>query len=612
MKKFLFTTLAVGALAVSANAALTVNSKGCYQISSASELSEFASVVNNGEKTACAAVTKSITLTGTWTPIMGFKGVFDGGYDRNDDAPITISGLKFDNSSSEVGLFGSAEGGALIRNVSIVNGSVGADKYVGGIVGNVVAASENVSDLKSVVIDNCNYSGSVKGNENAGGLVGNISSNTSVTITNSYSTATIEKYTSSKSDQGGLVGYVGANATLKLVNCYSTGSATTNPLVGNSRGTITGDNVGCKKTGTLFDKCDDVVKSGVYSNSNSANVVANYESNLNNEDYQIANVRSTYDASAIETMLAPDLSGISFKDTTWTEGSLWRKKTYAITSSTLNDTEPVVLPQSLTIDSVVLDREFQPKVNSTVMLPFSIAANAVEGGKFFNITAMGETDGVWNVTGDQEVTTIKAHTPYLVKPTANRLIFRGKVTLEATDGSMNEVAIDGADNWSFRGVYATKLWEENDPEIGTAGQAYGYSSKADADRGITEGSFVRVGKNVRLKPMRGYLYYAVPRCSGLCKSAAISLDDLPSTIVVNLIEKDLPPYIPEVEEVVETINPIVGEETEEQEDAPLSIVKPMIAPEAVKANRWFDLNGRFLNKKPTNHGSFYNKPVIIK
>lgn len=621
LKKLMILPIAAGFLAVNAGAAVTPTVEsafnktkgGCYEITNENDLFGFAAIVNNGNKTACAVVTSSISMTETWTPIMGFRGVFDGGYNAADASPITISGLKYNANSASVGLFGSVQGGALIRNVSIVNGSIAASQYVGGIVGGTDAANDASINNKSVVIDNCNYSGSVKGNENAGGLVGSIADNTKVTITNSYNTASVEKYSNAKnSDQGGLVGYVGSGATLDLVNCYSTGSASTNPLVGNSKGTITGKDVGCvtqKGTG-LFDRnddfCDNVVKSGVYSNSVPENVVANYESKLNNDDYQSENVRSSYDAAAIEAMLAPDLSGINFKDTTWTEGGIFRRKTYAITSSTLDDTAPLILPQSVTTDSVVLDRTFEVNVNSTVMLPFGIKANKAEGAKFFNITALSENDGVWSVTGEQEVDSIKPHTPYLVKPTATRIIFRGKVTLVATNAAKYSVNVNS--NWSFCGLYETKQWLEGDGELGKDGQVYGYSSKADADRGIENGSFVRAGKNVRVKTMRGYLYYAVPRVAGaLAKAAAVSLDDLPSSMVVELIEKELPPY---VEEIVETIEPSVGEESEE--DATQSIAKPVVAPEAVKANRWYDLNGRRLNKKPANHGSFYNKPVIVK
>lgn len=613
LKKLMILPIAAGFLAVNAGAAVTPtaeanmvkNSRGCYQIGSAEDLYGFAAVVNgtNGNtanKTACAVVTSSITLTENWTPIMGFSGVFDGGYDRSATTPITISGLEYNASDASVGLFGSVLGGALIRNVSIVNGNIGADKYVGGIVGGVDFANEATFDNKSVVIDNCNYSGIVKGNENAGGLVGSIASNVKVTITNSYSTASVEKYTTSKSDQGGLVGYVSEKSTLELVNCYSTGSASTNPLVGNSKGTITGKDVGCIQTSTWFDKCDDVVKSGVVAEKNSSTVEANYNANLNSDSYQTANVRSSYDAAAIEAMLAPDLSGINFKDTTWTEGGIFKRKTYAITSSTLDDTAPLILPQSVTTDSVVLDRTFEVGVNSTVMLPFGIKANKAEGAKFFNITALNETDGVWTVTGEQEVDSIKPHTPYLVKPTATRIIFRGKVTLVATNEAKYSVSIQNSAGWSFCGLYATKQWLEGDEELGKAGQVYGYSSKADADRGIENGSFVRAGKNVRVKTMRGYLYYAVPRVAGaLAKAAAVSLDDLPFSMELKLVEKELPPYVEENAEIVESTT---------------SIGKSIMVPATVKAGRWYNLNGRRLNKKPDARGTYFNNniPVVIK
>lgn len=63
---------------------------------------------------------------------------------------------------------------------------------------------------------------------------------------------------------------------------------------------------------------------------------------------------------------------------------------------------------------------------------------------------------------------------------------------------------------------------------------------------------------------------------------------------------------------IKTVDPSVGGEVTDPEEETTSIVKPFVAPVAEKANRWYDLSGRRLNKKPSNRGSFYSKQAIVK
>lgn len=638
LKKLMILPIAAGFLAVNAGAAVTPtaeanmvkNSRGCYQIGSAEDLYGFAAVVNgtNGNtanKTACALVLAPITVNQnvlsadkklmnpsgfeSWTPMVGFQGVFDGGNNE-------ISGLYYVNEAGVAGFISSASDGAIIRNVKIEDSYFRANNNAGGI----VATVNKVGDAKQVLLDNCSFAGTITAGvkngtrttkaENIGGLVGSAAEGAQLVVSNSKFTGrlaavsitsfgsngvAVESAVVGVSDVSGLVGYNAS--TLKVLNSYAAGTiyigtGTNDAVVGQD----TKNSKGSTYANAVYYTSGSTKIGGASQQQNAT--IESLDEKL--EAYDQAEVLSYYDAAAIEAMLAPDLSGINFKDTTWTEGNIFKRKTYAITSSTLDDTAPLILPQSVTTDSVVLDRTFEVGVNSTVMLPFGIKANKAEGAKFFNITALNETDGVWTVTGEQEVDSIKPHTPYLVKPTATRIIFRGKVTLVATNEAKYSVSIQNSAGWSFCGLYATKQWLEGDEELGKAGQVYGYSSKADADRGIENGSFVRAGKNVRVKTMRGYLYYAVPRVAGaLAKAAAVSLDDLPSSMELKLVEKELPPYVEENAEIVESTT---------------SIGKSIMVPATVKADRWYNLNGRRLNKKPDARGTYFNNniPVVIK
>ncbi len=128
----------------------------------------------------------NIDLTGSgFRPIPIFGGVFDG-------QGHSIVGLSVDVEGSNQGLFRYLQKDGIIRNLS-VRGVItpGGDKSnIGGIVGN-----------NSGVLQNCSFSGYVKGKDNVGGLVG--WNDTSGTIINSSSSGVIY----GKSKVGGVVGF---------------------------------------------------------------------------------------------------------------------------------------------------------------------------------------------------------------------------------------------------------------------------------------------------------------------------------------------------------------------------------------------------------------------
>ena len=173
MKRFLF--LALTAVAYAARTIVpsepTLDSDGCYAISTAEQLYGYAKIVNESEeKTECGKLTKDIVVneknvkdTAFWTPIESFHGTFDG---QNH----TISGLICtDTSAYNVGMFGyvgaeirerlSGEPWevlkkAVVKNLGLINVSFVGKGAVGGIAGGAWGA----------VITNCYVDGAVYSN----------------------------------------------------------------------------------------------------------------------------------------------------------------------------------------------------------------------------------------------------------------------------------------------------------------------------------------------------------------------------------------------------------------------------------------------------------------
>ncbi len=165
----------------------------------------------------------TIWTTGAgWQPIGDSSNAFSGRFNGNG---YTLSGLMISRGESEdVGLFGSAEGGAEITNVGLLSVDIIGNFNVGGLVGD-----------NEGTITNSYATGSIAGDDDIGGLVGDNEG----TITNSYATGSI----AGNEDIGGLVGH---NDGGTITNSYATGSISGGDYVGglvgwssSSRGTIT-------------------------------------------------------------------------------------------------------------------------------------------------------------------------------------------------------------------------------------------------------------------------------------------------------------------------------------------------------------------------------------
>lgn len=214
-------------LAKSASMTGTGNPDAPYIISDASDLKEFAGIVNGGDTDACATLASDVVLSKSeqWTPIGNSTYSYSGTFDGNGHI---ISGLYISNSNDNQGLFGYVDGGT-IRNLGLTDTDISAGGSVGSIAGN----------LDGGTIENCYNVGTVSGARQIGGIVGNAYGET--TIKNSYNAGSV---TASKSNAGGIAGQISGGS---VENSYNVGSVS-----GNNAGGIAGSAVNCTDTNCYY------------------------------------------------------------------------------------------------------------------------------------------------------------------------------------------------------------------------------------------------------------------------------------------------------------------------------------------------------------------------
>ena len=203
-----------------------------YLISDKSELERLATLVNGGKDSTGAIFILGADIdlkNEEWTPIgsytIRFRGIFDGNGHK-------ISNFKIDNPTADnQGLFGYIQN-ATIKNVSIENGNINGNAYIGCLIGTAG---------RSTVL-NCNIiGGNILGNSSyIGGLIGN-HADTSI-IRSCYVTGNI----TGLNRVGGLVGQNDNNSTIS--NCYAESN-----IVG--RGDYTGGLTGLNNNNSIITNC---------------------------------------------------------------------------------------------------------------------------------------------------------------------------------------------------------------------------------------------------------------------------------------------------------------------------------------------------------------------
>lgn len=160
----------------------------------------------NSEGALCELIA-DVTLKGTWTSILNFKGTFDG-----KDHKIT--GLNV-SGSEYVGLIGVLDGGT-VKNVQFASVDVSGGTDAGSAVGRIV----NDGTVDNVKV----LSGTVKGTKRVGGVVGSIKA--CGTVKNCENAAKVE---ASTYNVGGIVGaayYTETSKEMYITNCRNTADIT--------------------------------------------------------------------------------------------------------------------------------------------------------------------------------------------------------------------------------------------------------------------------------------------------------------------------------------------------------------------------------------------------
>ena len=256
-------------------------------------------------------------------------------------------------------------------------------------------------------------------------------------------------------------------------------------------------------------------------------------------------------------------------------------KTIAKIDGEYTGEDAVEITKDIHVDQVVFNRMFTIGKMSTIMLPFSIDTSKVKGGKFYRFKRVDVVDGLRKVIlGSVKTQQIGANTPYLVMPETSEITFEGEATFN-TETDPSEPLVNNG--WEFKGVYAHKIFGYETIED----DYYGFAGQER--EGAKVGQFVKLSKGANAPALRAYLMYH--QNTALAKSAGASLGsaswDVSYEIDVVIVDEN--------DNVVETgkLNTLTGE---------------------VRMDRWFDLNGRKLNAKPTTRGTYYynGKRVIVK
>lgn len=258
-------------------------------------------------------------------------------------------------------------------------------------------------------------------------------------------------------------------------------------------------------------------------------------------------------------------------------------RTAAIDASSM---ETVEIAEDVSVDNVTFDRAFTVGATSTIMLPFSIATSKVSGGKFYEFADLqkNEETGRWAASvKPPEQSELQANKPYLFIPEETSIVFNlGGEPVSLNTSVMNPST---SGNWSFKGVYEKTVFTEEHPELG---KAYGFS--AEDKNGIKIGQFFKAGVNAWLRPFRAYLAY----------NESVALAKSTRSVRASLVNGELPETIDV--EIQDGTTRVIGGGTLNTRTG------------EIKMDRWYDMNGRRLNSKPTTRGTYYynGKRIVVR
>ncbi len=171
--------------------------------------------------------------TTNWEPIGTQSAPFTGRFDGNG---YRITNLNINKNSGDVGLFGTAKGGTVLKNIHIESGTISGSRVVGGLLGYAGSGSIAISQCSNkanITVGSATGSGYGAG---AAGLVGHAYNDVTGSISECFNLGNI-----TGSSTNFLAGIVGLNygTGFAISNCYNKGDIVS---AGSCFGGITGWN----------------------------------------------------------------------------------------------------------------------------------------------------------------------------------------------------------------------------------------------------------------------------------------------------------------------------------------------------------------------------------
>ncbi len=584
-----------------------IEGKNFYLINDEAELAWFANETNKNPGARLninAKLNADLDMNHKlWIPMaagtgkVAFEGIIDGDghvisnlYINSDE--VAAVKKEFAQNLGFVGVLGNGSVKNIVfENVDIVTstnaGSILSSKTnqisVGAVVGWL--ADKNPGGVVSA----CYVSGSIHATGDGQGIGGIVGNGKNGTIEHCLSAVTILAE-GNDAFVGGIIGIT--KATLSVKSCVYDGEGLTN--LGNG---VTGAVVGNHISGALTTSNNyyDEDLNGIGNGSESGNTkvdLVNAEGiacALNDGEMldgycSVASPWSVGEKSlALNGYGAATISVLTVKVTQYGAVKIteYPDKTVAEINGSYMGPDTVKIEKDILVDQVVFNRTFNVNKMSSMMMPFSIDTANVSGAVIYEFKEMAIVDDVWKVKV-RKAATVLANTPYMVLPKAQNITFNiEKPVTFNTTVKTDKVLSTGS--WEFKGVYAYTTFE-NDPELG---RIYGFA--ATESDGVKVGQFVKVGSDAWAPAMRAYLVH-----HAAATAAAKTRGSLEHFGLGNPLEIDIE-FVDDNNNVVESgkLNTVTGE---------------------VRMDRWFDLNGRKLNAKPTTRGTYYHngKREIIK
>ena len=552
-----------------------------YIIATTDDWNAIAQMVQDGEifNGKFLKMTDNISVTemiGSDSTEHYFAGTFDG---NGHTLTVTIGAL-----NSDVGIIGPFRyiNGATIKGLH-VNGNVytrswnnrynNTDHCYGRNSAGLVGHAKGTNIISNVIVSasiSAKNDGSNKTHGDHGGIVGRVGSGANVTIQNSvFNGELLQTGNNPINANGGFVGEGNSTATLSIEN-------------------------------SLFNPTKVTMHKEFSHTFGSGSTVTNsyYTSTAFNADQGISGVGK--DATELATLLGHawhvvEGKAVPFYNYSETQYGavavgVGDGSTIAYIDGDFREKVETVIDHDIQVSSVTFNRTFSvpsddTPVYSTIMLPFSIMAGNVDGATFYQLSGFEKVEGKWKtavVTPIDGETNLTANTPYLLEASKSTISFnQSPLTLNTTTGPETHSVTFAP--WEFRGTYSYIAFDDS---TDLTKRIYGFVGQEKENFKI--GEFARLGSGVWASAMRAYLVYNEGNTiSKTAIGGSVNTFDLPETldvVIVNSEGKSIGGG---------TINTVTGE---------------------IRMDRWFDLQGRKLNGKPTTKGTYYHngKKVIIK